>query len=159
MIVISTDFVTPLLMLLTAAAIFMGASQYHLRMIALTRPLLALNAILHLYLLVHVVHSQEKSSYDSSYSQMMLLSLAVVTSLELTTLRATAAFMIAIRHFSEFELARIRILRGTQVGWKHRFALLMLVMLVLLPAVTHHLCHSRVHAPAGFCQGPDSPDR
>ena len=44
----------------TASSIFYGASKFNAKMITLARPMLALNALLHLWLLLHVVHARER---------------------------------------------------------------------------------------------------
>eukprot|EP00965_Chrysotila_dentata_P240858 6203946-Pleurochrysis_carterae.AAC.4 len=60
--VLVTDVLSPPLMLLSATMIFIGASNFSLRAIAMCRPVLCMNVMYHLFLVTRMVHQTEGDS-------------------------------------------------------------------------------------------------
>ncbi|KAL1525163.1 hypothetical protein AB1Y20_020034 [Prymnesium parvum] len=144
----SNDVFFPLLMLTTAFVLFYGASQFQIRLVALARPLLMMNAVLHLMLMMRILHTQNVRAVAADN---VLISMAIVAFLELTLLRKATAYVMFIRAFSDSELARLRLARGTRFEWKHRAALMLLTAVIFLPVVLQRMCslHDQVHE--GMC--------
>ena len=80
-----SDLLSPALMILAAAVTFVGASHYLSRCIGAARPVLAINALYHVYLMAHIFHQQQGIPFFSdeygSY-RTILLSLGCVTVME-----------------------------------------------------------------------------
>merc|ERR1719314_57213 len=89
------DLLSPAIMILAAAVTFLGASHYLHKLIGAARPILALNALYHIYLMARIIHAQQGIPFFSEEygsARTVLLSLACVAVMEVATLRRTAHF-------------------------------------------------------------------
>ena len=137
------DLLSPAIMILGAAVTFLGASHYLSKLIGAARPLLALNALYHIYLMARIIHKRQGVPFFSDAygsSRTILLSLMCVAVMEMATLRRAAIFHVRLSRASAVELATLRLSRRAQVGWVQRLVVVIMFMLICAPVVARYLC-------------------
>lgn len=137
------DLISPALMILAAAITFLGASHYLARSIGAARPVLAINALYHIYLMARIVHSQQGVPFFSEHygpARTILVSLGCVTFMEVAALKKASAFHQRLLTAPEIELRTLRTSRRAHVGWAQRLIVLVMFILICAPVVARYVC-------------------
>ena len=137
------DLISPALMILAASVTFLGASHYLARSIGAARPILAINALYHIYLMARIVHSQQGIPFfsdDYGSARTVLLSIGCVTVMEVAALKKAAAFHIRLLNAPEIELRTLRTSRRANVSWAQRLIVLVMFVLICAPVIARYVC-------------------
>ena len=137
------DPISPALMILASAVTFLGASHYLAKSIGAARPVLAINALYHIYLMARIVHSQQGVPFfsdDYGSARTILLSLGCVTIMEVAALKKAAAFHARLLRAPIGELRLLRTSRRAHVGWAQRLIVLVMFVLICAPVVARYIC-------------------
>jgi len=132
------DLLSPALMLLAAAVTFLGASNYHVKVIHAARPVLAINAVYHVYLMARIIHSPQGTPFFSDQygsARTIILSLGCVTIMEVATFKKAAYFHQRLLLTAQTDLLALRNSRHSQVGWAQRLIVLVMFVLICAPVI------------------------
>jgi hypothetical protein len=160
------DLLSPALMILASAVTFVGASQFLAKSLASARPVLAINALYHIYMMARIVDSQHGIPFFSDAygsARTVLLSLGCVTVLEIVTLKKAASFHLRLLRVPPYDLMVLRASRRSHVGWAQRAIVLVMFVLVCVPVIARYVCgNSGADTPSddsssqGVCGGGSS---
>jgi len=153
------ELLAPALMILAAGVTFTGASNYLARSMGAARPLLAINAFYHIYIMISIVFTHQSVPFFSaeySSARTILLSLGCVAAMEISTARKCAAFQVRLLHANPAELRTLRTSRRAHVGLAQRLIVLVMLVLICAPVVARWVCGGssaqEEQSEQGMCQ-------